>query len=161
VLALHLLTGGKYDSAIEQWKRTFEFAPTFPEAHFNLSRAYWGKGLYREAITEAQKAASYSDHAPRYVAGVGYALAIAGKRADAHKIIDELDQSSKHGYVSPYYVAGIHSILGEQDRAFAWLEKAYQLRDDQLPEIKAEPMFDGVRSDPRYADLLRRMNLPQ
>jgi tetratricopeptide (TPR) repeat protein len=59
MLALHLLTGGKYDSAIEQWKRTFEFAPTFPEAHFNLSRAYWGKGLYQEAITEAQKAASY------------------------------------------------------------------------------------------------------
>jgi serine/threonine-protein kinase len=92
---------------------------------------------------------------------VGCALAVAGKRADAHKIIDELAQSSKSGYVSPYYIARLHSALGEQDRAFEWLEKAYEARDDQLPEVKAEPLFDGVRSDPRYADLLRRMNLPQ
>jgi tetratricopeptide (TPR) repeat protein len=161
VLALMLLNGGKYDSAMEQFKRTFEFAPTFPEAHFTVSKAYWRKGLYREAIAEAQKAASYSGRTPRYVAGVGYALAVAGKRADAHKIIDELNQSSKNGYVSPYYIAGLHSALGEQDRAFEWLEKAYQVRDDQMPEVKADPVFDGVRSDPRYADLLRRMNLPQ
>jgi serine/threonine protein kinase/Flp pilus assembly protein TadD len=161
VLALMLLTGGKYDSAIEQFKRTLELAPTFPELHFQMSRAYSEKGLHDEAITEAQKAASYSGRTPRYVAGVGCALAVAGKRADAHKIIDELAQSSKSGYVSPYYIARLHSALGEQDRAFEWLEKAYEARDDQLPEVKAEPLFDGVRSDPRYADLLRRMNLPQ
>ncbi|HWY54931.1 MAG TPA: tetratricopeptide repeat protein [Terriglobales bacterium] len=161
VLALMLLTGGKYDSAIEQFKRTLELAPTFPELHFQMSRAYSEKGLHDEAITEAQKAASYSGRTPRYVAGVGCALAVAGKRADAHKIIDELAQSSKSGYVSPYYIARLHSALGEQDRAFEWLEKAYEVRDDQLPEVKAEPLFDGVRSDPRYADLLRRMNLPQ
>jgi TolB-like protein/Flp pilus assembly protein TadD/predicted Ser/Thr protein kinase len=161
VLALMLLTAGKYDSAIEQWKRTLELDPTFPEAHFNLSRAYWGKGFYREAITEAQKAASYSGRTPRYIAGVGCALAVAGKRAEAHNIIDELTRSSKSGYVSPFYFAGIYSTLGEQDRAFEWLEKAYQVRDDQLPDVKVEPVFDSVRSDPRYADLLRRMNLPQ
>jgi serine/threonine-protein kinase len=91
---------------------------------------------------------------------VGYALAVAGKRADAHKIIDELNQSSKSGYVSPYYIAGLHSTLGEQDRAFELLEKAFQVRDDHLQKVKVEPVFDGGRSDPRYADLLRRMNLP-
>jgi serine/threonine protein kinase len=160
-LALMLLRGGKYDSAMEQWKRTFELDPTLPEAHFQLSRTYSKKGLHHEAISEAQKAASYSGRAPRYLAGVGFALAIAGKRADAHKIIDELSQSSKSGYVSPVYFAEIYSSLGDQDRAFEWLEKAYQERDDELTYVNAGPAFDSVRSDPRYADFLRRMNLPQ
>jgi hypothetical protein len=92
---------------------------------------------------------------------VGLALAVAGKRAAAHKIIDELTESSKSSYVSPYYVAGIHSALGEQDRAFEWLEKAYQVKDDELSSVRIDPNLDSVRSDPRYADLLRRMGLPQ
>jgi len=92
---------------------------------------------------------------------VGCAVAVAGKRAEAHNIIDELTRSSKSGYVSPFYFAGIYSTLGEQDRAFEWLEKAYQVRDDQLAWVKVEPVFDSVRSDPRYADLLRRIGLPQ
>ena len=137
-----MLAAGKYDAAIEQWKRTFELDPTFPEAHFQLSRAYSEKGLHDEAITEAQKGASYSGRAPRYVAGVGFAVAVAGKRGDAHKIIDELTQSSKSGYVSPFYFAGIYSTLGDQDRAFEWLEKAYRVRDDELTYVKAEPAFE-------------------
>jgi tetratricopeptide (TPR) repeat protein len=161
ILAATLLAAGKYDAAIEQWKRAFELDPTLPESHFQFSRAFWRKGLYQEAISEAQKAASYSGRAPRYIAGVGYALAVAGKRGDAHKIIDELTESSKSGYVSPYYIAGLHSALREKDLAFEWLEKAYQVRDDELEGVKADPVFDSVRSDPRYADLLRRMNLPQ
>jgi eukaryotic-like serine/threonine-protein kinase len=161
VLGLMLQTAGKYDSAIEQWKRTLELEPTFPESHLWLSKAYWGKGLYQEAITEANKAASYSGRTPRYIAGVGYALAVAGKRAEAHNIIDELIRSSKSGYVSPFYIAGIHSTLGEQDRAFEWLEKAYQVRDDELTWVNDDRVFDSIRSDPRYADLLRRIGLPQ
>jgi serine/threonine protein kinase/Flp pilus assembly protein TadD len=160
VLALILLTAGQYDGAIEQWKRTLELDPTSPEVHLQLSRAYSKKGLYEEAITEAQKAASYSG-TPRFIGAVGLALAVAGKRADAHKIIDELTESSKRNYVSPYYVAGIHSALGEQDRAFEWLEKAYQVKDDELSSVRIDPNLDSVRSDPRYADLLRRMGLPQ
>jgi tetratricopeptide (TPR) repeat protein len=161
VLGWTLMTAGKYGSAVEQWKRTFELEPTFPESHFLLSKAYWTKGLYPEAISEAQKAASYSGRTPRYVAGVGYALAAAGKRAEAHNIIDELARSSKSGNVSPSYVAGIYSTLGEQDQAFEWLEKAYQERDDQLTWIRVDPIFGSIRSDPRYTDLLRRMGLPQ
>jgi len=156
-----LLTAGEYGSAVEQWKRTFELAPTFPEPHFLVSKAYWSKGLYPEAISEAQKAASYSGRTPRYVAGVGYAFAAAGKRAEAHDIIDELARSSKSGNVSPYYIAGIYSTLGERDQAFEWLEKAYQLRDSELTWIMIDQSLDNIRSDPRYADLLRRMGLPQ
>jgi TolB-like protein/Tfp pilus assembly protein PilF len=161
LVALTLMTAGKYGSAVEQWKRTLELEPTFPESHFLLSKAYWGKGLYPEAISEAQKAASYSGSKPRYVAGLGYALAAAGKRAEAHNIIDELARWSKSGNVSPSYIAGIYSTLGERDQAFEWLEKAYRVRDDQLTWIMIDPVFGSIRSDPRYADQLRRMGLPR
>jgi hypothetical protein len=63
--------------------------------------------------------------------------------------------------VSPYYIAGIYSTLGEREQAFEWLEKAYQVRDYQISPIMIDPVFGGIRSDPRYADLLRRMGLPQ
>ena len=161
MVAFTLLTAGNYGSAVEQWNRTLELEPTFPESHFLLSKAYWTKGLYPEAISEAQKAASYSGRTPRYVAGIGYALAAAGKRAEAHNILDELARSSKSSNVSPSYIAGIYSTLGERDQAFEWLEKAYQVRDDQLTRIMIDPVFGSIRSDPRYADLLRRMGLPQ
>jgi TolB-like protein/Tfp pilus assembly protein PilF len=156
-----LFFAGQYDSAVEQWKRTFELDPTFPEAHYGLSRGFWKKGHFREAITEAQKAASYSGRTPRYIAGLGDAFAAAGKRAEVHSIREELARLPKSGSASPSYIAGIHSLLGEQDQAFAWLEKAYQARDEFLTYIKTEPEFDSLRSDPRYADLLKRMGLPQ
>jgi len=161
LLGWTLLAAGNYDSAIEQLKRTLELEPTLPESHFLLSKAYWKKGLYPEAISEAQKAASYSGRTLRFVAGVGYALAAAGKRAEAHNIIDELARSSKNGNVSPSYIAGIYGTLGEREQAFAWLEKAYQARDDELTYIMIDPIFGSIRPDPRYTDLLRRMGLPQ
>jgi TolB-like protein/Tfp pilus assembly protein PilF len=160
LLGLTLLTGGQQDAAVAQWKRTLELEPKFPEAHFWLAKAYSQKGLYPEAIDEAQKAASGSGRAPRYVAVQGEVLAAAGKKAEAHNIIDELLRSSKRGHVSPYHIAGVYSTLGERDQAFALLENAYQERDDQIVWMVIDPAFDSVRSDPRYSDLLRRMGLP-
>jgi TolB-like protein/Tfp pilus assembly protein PilF/predicted Ser/Thr protein kinase len=160
-LGVTLMSAGEYGNGFELLKRTFELAPTFPEPHLWVSKAYAGRGLYPEALSEAQQAATYSGRAPRYVAGVGDALAAAGKRAEAHSIIDELVRSSKSGHVSPFYIAEVYSTLGERDQAFEGLEKAYQLRDDELVWILIDPSFDNIRSDPRYADLLRRMGLPQ
>ncbi len=160
-LGVTLMSAGEYGSGFELLKRTFELAPTFPEPHLWVSKAYGSRGLYPEALSEAQQAASYSGGAPRYVAGVGDALAAAGKRAEAHSIIDELVRSSKSGHVSPFYIAEVYSTLGERDQAFEGLEKAYQVRDDELIWILIDPSFDNIRSDPRYADLLRRMGLPQ
>jgi eukaryotic-like serine/threonine-protein kinase len=160
-LGLALIAGGQIDSAVAQWKRTLELEPNFPEAHFWLSKAYSEKGLYSDAIDEAEKAAAHSGRAPRYVAGLGEALAAAGKRTEARNIIDELVRSSKNGPVPAYHIAGVYSALGDRDQAFASLEKAYQERDDQLLWTIVDPAFDGIRSDPRYGDLLRRMGLPQ
>ena len=159
-VAWTLQAAGHYDSAVEQWKRTFELDPNILEGRLWLSKAYWTRGLYPEAISEAQKAESDSGRTPRYVAGVGYALAAAGKRAEAHHIIDELSSSTSRD-ISPYYIAGIYSMLRERDQAFEWLEKAYEGRDYQLAPIMIDPVFDSIRSDSRYSDLLRRMGLPQ
>ncbi len=160
-LGVTLMSAGEHGSGFELLKRTFDLAPTFPEPHLWVSKAYGSRGLYSQAMSEAQQAASFSGGAPRYVAGVGDALAAAGKRGEAHHIIDELVRSSKSGNVSPLYIAEVYSTLGERDQAFEWLEKAYQSRDDELGWILIDPSLDNIRSDPRYADLLRRMGLPQ
>jgi len=87
--------------------------------------------------------------------GRGYAA--AGRRAEAQKVLDQLNEFSKEKYVPAFRRAEIHAGLGENDRAFEWLEKAYE--EHFIIAIKVEPVYDPLRSDPRFADLLRRMNL--
>jgi len=161
MLGLTLLSGGQYDGAVAQWKRTLELDPNFPEAHFWLAKAYSKKGLYADSIDEAQKAAERSGRAPRYVAVVGEVTAAAGKKAEAHAMLDELLRTSKSRHVSPYHIAGVYSALGERDQTFAFLENAWQTRDDQLNWIVIDPAFDSIRSDPRYSNLVRRLGLPE
>ena len=158
-LGISLLAVGRYDSAVEQWQRTLELDPSLSDAHFWLSKAYWKHGHYQEGITEAKKAESNSGHTPRYAAGIALALIASGKKAEGNTILKELTQRSKTEYVPPYYIAGIYSVLGQREQVFEWLEKAYELRDESLVGIRNEPEFDNVRSDSRFADLLRRMKL--
>ena len=85
----------------------------------------------------------------------------SGRRGEAQKLIDELKEQAKHRHVTPYWIAMIYVGLGEKDQAFAWFEKAYEERSFQLLWFKTDPMLDTLRSDPRFADLLRRIGLPQ
>jgi hypothetical protein len=80
---------------------------------------------------------------------------MAGKRSEALKLLHEIETKT-----SPWEVAGIYARLGDKDKAFEWLEKAYLQRDFQLGRLKVWPVVDNLRSDPRYADLLRRIGLP-
>ena len=91
------------------------------------------------------------------LAGLGYAYAVTGRRAEAQKVLDQLTDLSKQKYVSAVFRAYIYAALGEKDKAFEWLEKGYE--DRSTYTIKVDPFFDPLRSDPRFADLLRRMNL--
>jgi hypothetical protein len=92
--------------------------------------------------------------------GLAYGDAVTGKRAEAQKVLDKLNELSKQKYVSAVFMAKIYSGLRDKDRAFQWLEKAYEDRSIvSVGFIKTNPMFDPVRSDPRYVDLLRRTNL--
>jgi tetratricopeptide (TPR) repeat protein len=138
--------------------KTLEMDPNFAQAHLHLGEAYEQTGMYAEAIAEFQKARQL-DHSPEVSAALGHAFAMSGKRGEAQKVLDELKQLSKQRYVSPYYVALIYTGLGDKDQGLEWLRKASEDGSNQLAaRIKVEPMFDSLRSDPRFSDLLRRMD---
>jgi TolB-like protein/Flp pilus assembly protein TadD len=148
----------RYDEAIEQCRRTLEMDQNFFRARLWLGRAYEQKGMYEEAIAEFLKARQLDDN-PITLAFIGHAYAASGKRSDALKVLDQLKQLSKQVYVDSYYVAAIHAALEEKDQAFELLEKAYVERSGWLSRLKVDPIFDGLRSDPRFQDLLRRIGL--
>ena len=93
--------------------------------------------------------------------GLGWICAVSGRRADALKIAQEFRDLSSHAYVDFYLLATIYAGLGEKDEVFRLLEKGYEQRSASMSYITIDPFWYGMRSDPRYADLLRRMGLPQ
>ena len=130
--------------------------------HYWFAVGYEGTGQRREAIPEYQKAVDLSQGDTDPTAGLVHAYAAIGQRANAEKILRELLANSKTRYVSPYMIATIYAGLGDKDRAFEFLEKAYNERSSDIPYfIKADLRIDNLRSDPRFADLLRRIGLPQ
>lgn len=92
---------------------------------------------------------------------LGYAYAVSGKRSEALKIIEELNEQVKHHYVNELHFALIYIGLGEKNQAFNWLDKAYESRPLRLIFLRIDPAYDGLRSDPRFADLLRKVGLPE
>ncbi len=95
-----------------------------------------------------------------FVAHLGCAYSKAGWKAEALEVVDTLQSASSCRYVSPYAIAYLHCSLGDKDKAFQWLEKAYQERNSMLAFLKVDPLFDPLRSDSRFQDLVRRMNFP-
>jgi TolB-like protein/DNA-binding winged helix-turn-helix (wHTH) protein len=150
----------RYDEAIAECRRALELNPGFYPAHLYLGMAYEWEKQYAQAISEYEKAAALEPGNLRARVSLGCAYAAAGKRTEALGIVSNLIQLSKRRYVSPYGIACIYAALGDVDQACAWLEKAYEDRADGLYNLKVSPRFDPLRSDPRFRDLLRRMNLP-
>jgi eukaryotic-like serine/threonine-protein kinase len=149
--------GRHYDQAIEHEQKVFELDPNFVPAHYFIGLAYLQESMYKEGIAEFGKAAMISPGNSLALSGLGYAYALAGRRAEAQKVLDQLEEFSKHKYVAAGRMALICVGLGEKDKAFEWLEKAYE--EHSMITIKVHPAFDPLRSDPRFANLLRRMNL--
>jgi TolB-like protein/Tfp pilus assembly protein PilF len=151
----------QYDQAIEYYRKALELDPNYSWSYLWIGQAYLEKGMYSEAIADINKAVTLSEGNVRARATLGYAYAVAGKRGEAQRVIGELQEESKRKYVSPYFIAVIYSGLGEKDQAFAWLERTYQERHPYLTLLKVEPVFDNLRADPRFQDLLRRVGFPQ
>jgi serine/threonine protein kinase/TolB-like protein/Flp pilus assembly protein TadD len=160
-LGWHLRMARRYDEAIEQLRMTLDMDPTFAQGRLDLGQVYEQKKMYEQAIVEFRKAITlYGGSAPS-TAALGHAYAVAGKRDEAEKVLSELKALSKQKYVSSFDVAVIYTGLGEKEQAFAWLEKAYKQRDGWLAgRLKVDPRLDSLRSDLRFADLLRRVGLP-
>ncbi len=149
------------DRAIEQYQRTLELDPNFAEAHADLGKAYEQKTMYAEAIAEFKKAITLSKENPLMVAALGRAYAVSGQAEEAKKILNELKKISKRRYVSSYEIAMIYAGLGDKDKAFEWLERAYEERASFLIFLKVDPRLDSLRPDARFQELQRRMGLMQ
>jgi serine/threonine protein kinase len=124
--------------------------------------AFMYKGKEKEGLAEFEKALVIAPGSTGSLVRLGYAYAIEGKSAEAQRVLDRLNELSKQKYVPAGYRAMIYIGLGEKDKAFEWLEKSYEERyviAEGAADIKVDPVFDPLRSDPRFADLLRRMNL--
>ena len=158
---LQLYFERRYDKAIEEYLKNLELDYNFGMARFFLGQAYAQKAMYGEAIAELQRAEILNQGSPETKAALGHVYAIAGKRAKAQKLIDELEQLSTKRYVSPVLIAQIHTGLEDMDRVFDCLEKAYQNCDTYLIWLKTRPVFDSIRSDPRFGKLCKRIGFPE
>jgi len=150
-----------YDEAIGQYRKALEMDSNSGFTHWALGRALLAQGKFNEAIAEFQKAIPLSGDSPDEPAELARAYALAGRRDEALKIIGELNKLSEHKHVSPTGIAAIYGALGDKNQAFAFLNKAFDERDFVLIMLKVEPMLDPLRSDPRFAELVRRIGLPE
>jgi TolB-like protein/Flp pilus assembly protein TadD len=149
----------QYERSIEQCRQALEIEPNYSEAYGFLSVVYERLGMYKEAISEIRKVLSLLGHDPEALSFLGYLYAVSGKRREAKRVLNEVLKLSEQKYAPATCVAWLHAILGEKDRAFEWLERAFEERSN-IPVLAMSPLFYCLHSDPRFTDLLRRIGIP-
>jgi len=149
----------RYDEALAQLQKTLAMDPNFFLTVQIIAQIYELKNMPETAIRLLQNALKPSENWSWIVAELGCAYAAAGNAAEAQKIIEQLKQRSVTEFVDPYLIATIYVHLGDSGHAFEWLDKAFSERSTNLAWCKVEPILDPLRSDPRFGELLRRMNL--
>lgn len=154
--------GHEYDAAIEQLRRTSELDPSFVITHNLLAIIYAVKGMPRESLAEVERTRAYSDGLYLRVT-LARIKALTGKLAEARETLNEVEhveQVAKAPFSRALWCAMIHSLLGEQDQAFVWLDKAYEAREPALIYLNLFGDFKSLHEDSRFADLLCRIGLP-
>jgi Flp pilus assembly protein TadD len=151
----------RYNEAIEQFRKTIELDPNFFRAHLGLGLAYEQQGQFAEATASLQQAIATSDRNPGAMAVLGHIHARAGRKREARKMLNELNELAKRRYVAAANQAIIYIGLGDNDAAFRWLQKSYNERASHMIYLSTEPIFDSLRADPRLAELIRRVGLVQ
>ncbi|HET8924768.1 MAG TPA: winged helix-turn-helix domain-containing protein [Candidatus Acidoferrum sp.] len=151
----------QYDLAAQQFEKTLDMSPNYARARRDFSLTLIEKGDYEGAIREARRGIELSEPSPAMLKPLGYAYAKAGRKGQARQVLRDLQQMSKSRYVPSFDVAVIYAGLGEKDAAFSFLEKAYQEHAGQLIWLNVYPILDSLRSERRFADLVRRIGLSQ
>jgi adenylate cyclase len=149
----------QYDPAIAQYQKALELDPNFAQAHLWFGRPFLEKGQFDRAIEELELAARISRNSTMSLAVLGHAYASAGRKREATGVLNQLRARGRTQYVPSYWIALVYVGLDDRDRAFEWLGRAERERSAWLAWVKVEPRFDGVRSDPRFGRLLRRLRL--
>ena len=144
------------DEAMDQFKKALDLDPSHGRAHIGLGRAYVYKGMFDEGIAEIEK--GHASWGLQRGSLWGYALGAGGRREEAVKMLRRYLEIRKP--FTPFAVATFYAGLGDKDKALAWLERAFDEHGYSLLRLKVDPFFDSLRSDPRFQDLVRRMNFP-
>jgi TolB-like protein/DNA-binding winged helix-turn-helix (wHTH) protein/Tfp pilus assembly protein PilF len=160
-LAWHYLAVGLYDLAIEQDLKALQIDPNYVDSVHGLGEEYRHKGMPQEALAQYQKQMTLSGASPDWIKSLRRAYQTEKWKGYWQKSLDRDLQQANREYISFYDIADDYALLGDKAQAFRYLEKAYVDHEDFLTWIKTERDFDVLHSDPRYADLLRRMGLPQ
>jgi TolB-like protein/DNA-binding winged helix-turn-helix (wHTH) protein/Tfp pilus assembly protein PilF len=155
-----LLLARRSADAARQFEEAVELDASFSFAHALAGMAYSAQGMHDRAMAAVQKARDLAGDRPDIVGFHGYILARGGRRNEALKALEDLRRVAHPGEPSAFLMAFVDVGLGETDRAFEWLDQAIQAREWQSPMIKANPVFDAIRPDPRFPALLGRIGLP-
>ncbi len=150
----------QYDKAIEQLRKAIEMDPRFYYAHWSLGKALQLKGRLNEGIAEYRKAVELNDD-PFSLALLGQAYARAGQREEAQKILARLSDTAKSRYIHPYSFALLYLALGDKERAIHELERTYRERAGDAFSLKADPMLDDLRGNPRFEALVQKVFAPK
>src|ERR1700730_2308205 len=156
-LAMILYLARKYDEAVKVLQRAQEIDPDHFLPHLRMGLVCLQQKRYPQAIRELQTAAQLANHSTETLAALGTGYAMAGTAAEAHRIVEQLQASQAEHYVMPYSIAKIYAASGDKDRTFDWLERAYQEGTPDLIELNSEPVFDGLRGEPKFSELMRRI----
>ena len=145
-----------YNQSIEERRKTIEADPKFYPPYQFLGQSYVEKGMYEEAITAFEKSKVLSGGSTFSVGRLGHAYAMSGRTIEAQQVLEELKESANREYA----VAWVYLGLGEKDLTFEWLLKSIQERASQVVYLNVDPIYDSLRSDPRFTELLRQVGLP-
>jgi tetratricopeptide (TPR) repeat protein len=159
IAALVSYHGLQYDQAITECERALDRDPKSFLGHLGISLSYSAKGMYKEAISYAENAVAHSPDVNFLRGLLGSVYAMAGDRASAEKVIEDLIARSSTSYVGPVFFSWIYSHLDQPDKAFEYLEKACDERSCTLGLGIRFPLYGGIRSDPRFGRVLNRLGL--
>ena len=156
----------RYDEALIAFNKSVELEPDISMGVFTHAEMAWTfafKGAYASALSEYGRISKLSNAMGQQLVagGMGFVYAVAGKRPEALQIIAQLRAVAESRYADAYMVAAIYAGLGDKNRAFDWLNKGIEERSASMVFLRVDPFFDSLRSDSRFADLLRRIGLPQ
>ena len=149
----------QYEAALENLRRALTMDPTAEETHRLLALVYLQQGRYDDSAAAFRESIANSKNAVLAFAGLGHVAARRGRPEETRKVLAELQERARTGYVSPVAMVGLHVALGETEAAFEGLERAYAERRGWLAYLRIEPMLEPVRGDPRFHRLLERMRL--
>jgi TolB-like protein/DNA-binding winged helix-turn-helix (wHTH) protein/Tfp pilus assembly protein PilF len=149
----------RYGEAIEQLRAVTAMDPNHYQAYWSLGHTYAANGQFVEAVAAAEKAVQLSDRAPGALGILGLAYGLAGRKAEALRIVNELLELNKTRYVTPAALVNVYLGLDDKEQAVVWLEKAFQERSNYIAYLKVFPILDPLRSDRRFAQLVGKVGL--